>query len=649
MTGPEVLSKEGIQRESEAESISTSGTAVCEEDFQKDFSVKPSPVQDPQREDKKIQLTHAGELKKTTGSQRAPPQILEEPQFLTDDKQSTILTEDSRKIGLVFDDDKPMKSIPLQLPEQNIHTTHRTVTPVLPASKDISRLMSDRPQWPSGSEFSPDKEQSSELCSPMSAQLLVPPDFEAVFSEHQTLRVSELSQASLNDLSPVSSVFSDSMSAQVGTEATSKGESEYRQDFEFPPDLNRVVSEFEKTTSEFESGHPQVLPTELRKGSDSPQHSDSDGEFFDCKQAFSDNSEPDEMKLKHEITYHISEPPSPMPGSRSDLCFRKGSPEYTAHSFLGVEDYKCFSSGSESFGELAYDSEGSREYQTEGNLPVCEELPSRDQAGYYDDDDFLGREIAEELGMLSDSSEEEVLTTRVVRRRVIIQADNLPDIPAQTVTEEKYTDEHGNMVVKKITRKIIRKYVSADGMETQEVTIEGSHQETVHIEEGDTVSRVVKRTVLHSGGDQKELTFSEPLALGTATSSEFEVEPVKGRKVSKVVKTTVVRGERMEKQTGDSSLAADLPSARKDFEKALSYAGGFGKGLLPHVVEREIVQDDGSVVKRSEMRRSRTQKRTVVRDSQGKHVHLERHDDPPRRPAARRPAAAPAPPAATLL
>uniref|UniRef100_A0A1A7YMJ7 Ankyrin 2, neuronal n=1 Tax=Iconisemion striatum TaxID=60296 RepID=A0A1A7YMJ7_9TELE len=147
------------------------------------------------------------------------------------------------------------------------------------------------------------------------------------------------------------------------------------------------------------------------------------------------------------------------------------------------------------------------------------------------------------------------------------QADNLPDIPPQTTTEEKYTDEHGNMVVKKITRKVIRKYVSPDGSETQEVTIEGSHQETVSIEEGDSVSRVVKRTVLHSGGEQKELTFSEPLALGSATASEFEVEPVQGRKVSKVVKTTVVRGERMEKQRGDSSLAADLPSAQEDFEK----------------------------------------------------------------------------------
>uniref|UniRef100_A0A673B2H6 Ankyrin 2 n=1 Tax=Sphaeramia orbicularis TaxID=375764 RepID=A0A673B2H6_9TELE len=87
-------------------------------------------------------------------------------------------------------------------------------------------------------------------------------------------------------------------------------------------------------------------------------------------------------------------------------------------------------------------------------------------------------------------------------------ADTLPDIPPQSVTEEKYTDEHGNMVVKKITRKVIRKYVSPDGMETQEVTIEGSHQESVQIEEGDAVSRVVKRTVLHSEGGQKEVSIS---------------------------------------------------------------------------------------------------------------------------------------------
>uniref|UniRef100_A0A668UIE4 Ankyrin 2 n=1 Tax=Oreochromis aureus TaxID=47969 RepID=A0A668UIE4_OREAU len=147
-----------------------------------------------------------------------------------------------------------------------------------------------------------------------------------------------------------------------------------------------------------------------------------------------------------------------------------------------------------------------------------------------------------------------------------LQADNLPDIPLQTLTEEKYTDEDGNMVVKKVTRKVIRKYVSPDGMETQEVTVEGSRQESIQIEEGDAVSKVVKRTVLHSEGDQKEVRAFERL-LSLSSASEFEVEPVQGRKVSKVVKTTVVRGERMEKHTGDPSLAADLPSAREDFEK----------------------------------------------------------------------------------
>lgn len=64
-----------------------------------------------------------------------------------------------------------------------------------------------------------------------------------------------------------------------------------------------------------------------------------------------------------------------------------------------------------------------------------------------------------------------------------------------------------------ITRKIIHKCVSADGTETQEVTIEGSHQETVQIEEGDAVSRVVKRTVLRSEGDQREVSVQQEWVL----------------------------------------------------------------------------------------------------------------------------------------
>ncbi|KAG8592955.1 hypothetical protein GDO81_000681 [Engystomops pustulosus] len=143
------------------------------------------------------------------------------------------------------------------------------------------------------------------------------------------------------------------------------------------------------------------------------------------------------------------------------------------------------------------------------------------------------------------------------------KADNMADILPETVTEEQYTDEHGHIVVKKVTRKIIRRFVLPDGTEREEVVAQGGPQDQVTIEDGDSVSKVVKRTVLKSDSKQSEISFSEP----SVVSSEFEVEPVEGRKVSKVVKTTMVHGERTEKYFGDTSLASDLPSAKDDFEQ----------------------------------------------------------------------------------
>ncbi|XP_053317433.1 ankyrin-2 isoform X4 [Spea bombifrons] len=236
------------------------------------------------------------------------------------------------------------------------------------------------------------------------------------------------------------------------------------------------------------------------------------------------------------------------------------------------------------------------------------------------------KELAEELGELeTNSDEDEMVTTRVVRRRVIIQADNMPDILPETVTEEQYTDEHGHIVVKKVTRKIIRRFVLPDGTEKEEVVVHGGPQEPVTVEEGDTVSKVLKRTILKSDSEQSEIAFSEPRVL----SSEFQAEPVEGRKVSKVVKTTVVHGERTEKYLGDPSLASDLPSAKDDFEQALSYAGGDVRVHLPNLVEKQIVKEDGSVLKRTMMNKTSTQKRTVVKDQHGKHVFVEQLEDVP--------------------
>ncbi|XP_072480754.1 ankyrin-2 isoform X23 [Notamacropus eugenii] len=258
------------------------------------------------------------------------------------------------------------------------------------------------------------------------------------------------------------------------------------------------------------------------------------------------------------------------------------------------------------------------------SLVIVESAEDQPQKLEKFEEESFEKELNKELGELDVSSDEDAMvTTRVVRRRVIIQGDDMPDIPSETVTEEEYTDEHGHTVVKKVTRKVIRRYLSSEGIEKEEVTMCGTLQEPVNIEEGDGYSKVIKRVVLKSDSEQSEVTFSEP------STSQFQSEPVEGRKVSKVVKTTVVHGERMEKHLGDASLATDLPSAKDDFEEALSYTGSHGKVHLPSLVEHEIMKEDGSVIKRTTMNKAKTQKRTVVKDKQGKHIHLEQLEDVP--------------------
>ncbi|XP_059699637.1 ankyrin-2 isoform X22 [Haemorhous mexicanus] len=207
------------------------------------------------------------------------------------------------------------------------------------------------------------------------------------------------------------------------------------------------------------------------------------------------------------------------------------------------------------------------------------------------------------------------------------KADSMPEMPPETVTEEQYTDEHGHTVVKKVTRKIIRRCVAPDGMEKEEVLMQGAPQAPVTVQEGDGYSKVVKRVVLRSDSEHSEVTLSEPAILSSA--SKFQSEPVEGRKVSKVIKTTVVHGERTEKHLGDASLASDLPSAKEDFEEALSYTGHHMTVQVPALVEKEIKKDDGSVIKRTILSKASTQKRTVMKDRYGKHVHIEELEDTP--------------------
>uniref|UniRef100_A0AAR2J886 Ankyrin 2a, neuronal n=1 Tax=Pygocentrus nattereri TaxID=42514 RepID=A0AAR2J886_PYGNA len=86
------------------------------------------------------------------------------------------------------------------------------------------------------------------------------------------------------------------------------------------------------------------------------------------------------------------------------------------------------------------------------------------------------------------------------------QGDEVPDIPLQPVTEEQYIDEQGNLVIKKVSRRVIKRCVSADGVEREEIRVEGHPAGPITVGQTDSCSKVVKRTVVKSEGDQTEVS-----------------------------------------------------------------------------------------------------------------------------------------------
>ncbi|XP_077310229.1 ankyrin-3 isoform X32 [Lithobates pipiens] len=57
----------------------------------------------------------------------------------------------------------------------------------------------------------------------------------------------------------------------------------------------------------------------------------------------------------------------------------------------------------------------------------------------------------------SSSDEEQRITTKITRRRLIYKGDEVKNIPGESVTEEQYTDEEGNIITRKVTRKVVRR------------------------------------------------------------------------------------------------------------------------------------------------------------------------------------------------
>ncbi|XP_032630453.1 ankyrin-1 isoform X18 [Chelonoidis abingdonii] len=132
----------------------------------------------------------------------------------------------------------------------------------------------------------------------------------------------------------------------------------------------------------------------------------------------------------------------------------------------------------------------------------------------------LDKELGESEGLTDD---EESISTRVVRRRVIVKGDQVQDIPGEQVTEEQFTDEQGNVVTKKIIRKVVRRISTGD--EEKEVILEGSLQEPQELEA--EADHLMKYAILH----QDNLSTKEE-ARGHVPESEL----IRGRMGAYIVK-----------------------------------------------------------------------------------------------------------------
>ncbi|XP_056890529.1 ankyrin-2-like isoform X2 [Takifugu flavidus] len=345
-------------------------------------------------------------------------------------------------------------------------------------------------------------------------------------------------------------------------------------------------------------------------GSPVCDYSDPEG-YFDCKQVASDFSEP--------------EPDQPNPCNR---LYSFGLPEKPAGQVL-------LSSESEDYEDAPFVLEPPHDgHMGSEDIPHPSE-PSDDEftlceasQPHSSTDNYRTREINAELGSLSESSDDDFFTSRIVRRRVFIQADDLADLPTQSVTEEKYRDENGHIVVKKITRKIIRKCVSADGMESEEVSFGGDAQVSVTAQEGDGHSKVVKRTVLKSEGGHTEVTFTE--SKGFASSRQEAADELK---ISRVERSVVVEGKRAVTHPGDQSSTSDLPSDCDNFKQALVHIGGCSRIERPRVVGRGTVKEAGTVVRRAHVHKGSTLRGAVVKGAgQRKRASIEHTDKSRKRP-----------------
>ncbi|XP_054654179.1 ankyrin-3-like isoform X46 [Dunckerocampus dactyliophorus] len=140
------------------------------------------------------------------------------------------------------------------------------------------------------------------------------------------------------------------------------------------------------------------------------------------------------------------EPPTPGRSVSSDLLDRRESHENSSDSITS-------SSRGES-GRSRRNGENSKNSPQGGS---SESVNGRKEEGAL----VSEKKVQQRVSVDSGSEEEQTVTTRIFRRRIILKGEEAKNISGESVSEEHYLDEDGNLVSRKVIRKVIRRVSSS--------------------------------------------------------------------------------------------------------------------------------------------------------------------------------------------
>ncbi|KAM4591294.1 uncharacterized protein PAE49_015461 isoform 7-T7 [Odontesthes bonariensis] len=138
------------------------------------------------------------------------------------------------------------------------------------------------------------------------------------------------------------------------------------------------------------------------------------------------------------------EPPTPGRSVSSDLLDRRESQENSSDSITS-------SSRGES-GRSRQNGDNSKHPPQDGS--------SESSNGRKEEGPLVSEKKVQRVSVDSGSEEEQTVTTRIFRRRLILKGEEAKNIPGESVTEEHYMDQDGNLVSRKVIRRVIRRVSS---------------------------------------------------------------------------------------------------------------------------------------------------------------------------------------------